>query len=144
MKAERVVVDTNVLISAMLAPPGSAGGVLRHLAQHKATLLLSTATFLELATRLSRPKFDRYRTAEQADNFLDWLADAAEWVEPAIRIDACRDPDDNRFLELLIGGDADVLISGDSDLLQLDPFDGRPILRPADFLAAVAEVVEGE
>ena len=83
---------------------------------------------LELASRLARPKLDRFRTREQMDHYLDWLADLAEWVKPSVHIDACRDPDDNRFLEVLVAGQGDVLISGDSDLLALRPFEGRPIV----------------
>ena len=134
MKAERAVVDTNVLISAFLLPAGTPGQVMRSLAAANATLLLSRVTFLELASRLDRPKFDRYRTREQMSRYLDWLADVAEWIKPSVRIDACRDRDDNRFLEVLVAGQGDVLISGDSDLLALHPFEGRPILTPRGFL----------
>ena len=137
MKAERVVVDTNVLISALLLPAGKPGQVLNHLSDSGATLLLSRITFLELASRLDRPKFDRYRTRAQRDRYLEWLADVAEWVKPSIRIEACRDPDDNRFLEVLIAGQGDVLISGDSDLLDLHPFEGRSIVAPGEFLAGL-------
>ena len=107
---------------------------MRSLAAANATLLLSRVTFLELASRLDRPKFDRYRTREQMSRYLDWLADVAEWIKPSVRIDACRDRDDNRFLEVLVAGQGDVLISGDSDLLALQPFEGRPIVAPRGFL----------
>jgi len=107
---------------------------MRSLAAANATLLLSRVTFLELASRLDRPKFDRYRTREQMSRYLDWLADVAEWIKPSVRIDACRDRDDNRFLEVLVAGQGDVLISGDSDLLALHPFEGRPIVTPRGFL----------
>lgn len=136
MKADRVVVDTNVLISALLAPVGKPAEVMRQLAASEATLLLSRVTFLELACRLARPKFDRYRTPEQMDRYLEWLTELAEWVKPSIRISDCRDPDDNRFLEVLVAGEGDVLITGDSDLLALDPYEGKTILAPAGFLAA--------
>ncbi|MFU8833366.1 MAG: putative toxin-antitoxin system toxin component, PIN family [Wenzhouxiangella sp.] len=135
MKADRVVVDTNVLISALLTPKGKSGQTLRRLAQNESTLLLSRVTFLELASRLARSKFDPYRTAEQTDRYLEWLAEVAEWVKPSIRITDCRDPDDNRFLEVLVAGEGDLLLTGDSDLLDLHPYEGRPILTPADFLA---------
>jgi uncharacterized protein len=137
MKAERVVVDTNVLISALLTPAGTAGEVMRRLAANGSTLVLSRVTFLELASRLARPKFDQYRTREQMDRYLEWLAELAEWVKPSIRISDCRDPDDNRFLEVLVAGDADLLITGDPDLLALHPYEGRPVLKPAEFLAAL-------
>ena len=135
MKVERVVVDTNVLISALLTPAGTAGAALRRLANDGSTLLLSRVTFLELATRLAKPKFDHYRTREQMDRYLEWLAELAEWVKPSICISDCRDSDDNRFLEVLVAGDADLLITGDPDLLDLHPYEGRPILKPAEFLA---------
>jgi len=138
MKAERVVVDTNVLISAFLTPAGTAGEVVRRLAIDGSTLLLSRVTFLELASRLARPKFDHYRTREQMDRYLEWLAELAEWVKPSIRISDCRDPDDNRFLEVLVAGDADLLLTGDPDLLELHPYEGRPILKPAEFLAGLS------
>ena len=134
MRVDRVVVDTNVLISALLAPGGKAAEVMRQLAASGATLLLSRVTFLELASRLARPKFDSYRTQEQMDRYLEWLAEMAEWVKPSIQISDCRDFDDNRFLEVLVAGEGDVLITGDSDLLDLDPFEGKAILTPAQFL----------
>ena len=60
MKADRVVVDTNVLISALLTPKGKPGQTIRHFANNESTLLLSRVTFLELASRLAKPKFDSY------------------------------------------------------------------------------------
>ncbi|TVQ38925.1 MAG: putative toxin-antitoxin system toxin component, PIN family [Wenzhouxiangella sp.] len=136
MKAERVVVDTNVLISALLTPQGKAGQCVRVLAASGAMLLFSRVTFLELSSRLARPKFDPYRTVEQMNRYLDWLAELAQWVRPSVRIEDCRDPDDNRFLEVLVDGEGELLISGDSDLLQLHPFEGRPIMTPAGFLTS--------
>lgn len=136
MRAERVVVDTNVLISALLSPLGTAARLLRALAERRAVLLFSSATFSELTSRLARPKFDRYRTQEQMNAYLDALGEVSEWVAPTFVLDDSRDPDDNRFLEVLAAGDGDVLISGDADLLDLHPWQGKPILSAADFLAA--------
>ncbi|MEX0708139.1 MAG: putative toxin-antitoxin system toxin component, PIN family [Woeseia sp.] len=135
MKADRLVVDSNVLISALLTPDGTPRRTLNQLAADGSTLLFSNATFAELAVRLSKPKFDPYRTAEQMDSFLDWLAELAEWVEPAFQVEACRDKDDNKFLAVALAGEAELLITGDADLLVLDPFEGLPILTPAGFLA---------
>jgi uncharacterized protein len=137
MKAERAVVDTNVLISALLSPNGTAAEAMRALGDHRATLLFSDATFMELATRLAKPKFDRYRTHDQMRDYLDWLGEVSEWVVPSFKLEDCRDPDDNRFLEVLMAGEGDVLLTGDSDLLDLHPYHGRPIVSPASFLAAV-------
>jgi len=65
---------------------------------------------------------------------LEALADQSVVVEPIISIETCRDPDDDKFLELAVEEEADLIISGDSDLLVLHPFEGIPILPPADFL----------
>ncbi len=136
MKAERVVVDSNVLISALLLPESKPGQALERLADHNAALLFSDSTFSELTARLAKPKFDRYRTPAQLDAFLDWLTEIGEWVVPNLHVDACRDPDDNKFLSLALSGEADCLITGDQDLLVLHPFENILILSPDAFLSA--------
>ncbi|MDN5849858.1 MAG: putative toxin-antitoxin system toxin component, PIN family [Nitrococcus sp.] len=138
MRADRCVIDSNVLIGALLSPTGKPRYVLDQLARDGSTLLFSNATFAELTVRQAKPKFDPYRTIEQMESFLDWLVELGEWVEPALHVDACRDSDDNKFLALALSGEADYLITGDADLLALDPFDGLPILKPAVFLAGRA------
>lgn len=134
MKADRVVLDSNVLISALLNPQGTPRQVLGRLAETSATLLFSDPTFVELAERIARPKFDRYRSIEQMDAWLDWLVDLSEWVHAWDEVHACRDPDDDKFLALALAGEADVLITDDGDLLMLDPFEGLPIVSPTRFL----------
>ena len=56
-------------------------------------------------------------------------------IEPAERVSACRDPDDDKFLEVAVNGNATHLVTGDADLLALHPFRGVAILTPADFVA---------
>ena len=58
-----------------------------------------------------------------------------ELVTPGRRVQACRDPKDDKFLEAALAGHADCIVSGDADLLDLTPFENIPILRPAKFLA---------
>jgi len=58
---------------------------------------------------------------------------AAEMVTITERVTVCRDPEDDKFLELAVNGHADVIISGDADLLVLDTFRGIPIITPAAF-----------
>lgn len=139
MKADRVVVDSNVLISALLSPRGVPRRLLEALAARNAVPLFSDATYVELITRLAKPKFDRYRTREQMEAFLDWLTELGEWISPTLDVEFCRDPDDDKFLALAISGEADCLVTGDDDLLVLDPFEGVAILSPADFLCLVEE-----
>lgn len=139
MKVDRVVVDSNVLISALLSPGGAPRRLLETLAAKNAVVLFSDATFAELTTRLAKPKFDRYRTREQMEAFLDWLTELGEWVSPALEVEASRDPDDDKFLALAISAEADCLVTGDDDLLVLNPFEGIAILSPADFLCLVED-----
>ena len=134
MKAERAVVDSNVLISALLVSNSPPRQCLDQLASTGATLLFSDDTFTEVSLRLAKPKFDRYRSQKQLADFLSGLIDISEWVYPNIQISACRDDDDNKFLALAISGDADCIITGDADLLILNPFESIPILAPADYL----------
>jgi putative PIN family toxin of toxin-antitoxin system len=140
MKAERCVIDTNVLISALLQPSGRTGEVLDAVRATGGVLIFSNETFAELASRLARPKFDRYIDRAMRQQFLSDLAAVAEWVPIMRAVNACRDPDDDKFLETAISGEADCIVTGDGDLLALDPFEGVPILTPRDFLRAVPQV----
>ena len=101
------------------------------------TLLLSQATFAELGEVLGRKKFDRYATHEERQQFLVLLLREAILVESIEVIRACRDPKDDKFLELAVSGGARCLVTGDQDLLSLHPFRGIPVLTPAQFLASV-------
>ena len=65
------------------------------------------------------------------------FAGASEWVEIDVRINDCRDPSDNKFLELAVSGRATHIITGDGDLLGLDPFQGKPVLTPGEFLRQI-------
>jgi putative PIN family toxin of toxin-antitoxin system len=137
MKAERVVVDTNVLISALLQPSGRTGEVLEAIRAAGGALLFSDETFEELASRLMRPKFDRYVDDATRRRFLADLAGVAGWVAVTGVVRACRDPEDDKFLETALNGEADCIVSGDADLLVLDPFKGVRILTPWQFLETV-------
>jgi len=135
MRIERVVVDTNVLISAALSPRSAPAQIMDCLLQH-ATLVFSRETYQELETRLWRPKFDRYLDMERRRLLLHDFAAAAQGVDlPAARKTYCRDPDDDVFLYTALHGKADWLVSGDKDLLELPPADWVfEILSPAQAL----------
>jgi uncharacterized protein len=84
-----------------------------------------------------RPKFDRYVDDATRRRFLADLAGVADWVAVTGVVRACRDPEDDKFLETAINGEADCIVSGDADLLVLDPFEGVRILTPRQFLETV-------
>ncbi len=143
MTAERCVIDTNVLISALLQPSGSTARVLDAIHAAGGVFLFSNETFAELASRLIRPKFDRYVDQILRQRFLSDLASVGEWITITGVVHACRDPDDDKFLETAINGEADCIVTGDADLLALDPFNGLRILTPRVFLELVGHAGGG-
>ena len=130
----RIVVDTNALVSRLLLPtsvPAHAVDQALDIGQ----LVVSESTLSELASVLARPKFDRYVTVADRQQFLRLLGRVAELVPIVYQVQACRDPADDKFLELAINGEADLIVTGDDDLLALDPFRGVSIVTPAKYLA---------
>jgi putative PIN family toxin of toxin-antitoxin system len=130
----RVVVDTNTLISRLLLP-GSVPAAAVRKAVREARLLGSEATLSELADVLSRSKFDRYLTILERQEFVRLLGRFIEMVAITHSVRACRDPRDDKFLELALNGSADIIVTGDRDLLALDPSRGIRIVTPARYLA---------
>jgi uncharacterized protein len=132
----RYVFDTNVLVSALLFEHSKPGQAFRT-AREQGQILLSLAVVHELSAVLSRKKFDRYILAEDRERFLAALIRAAVFVEVSERVQACRDPRDDLFLELALAGQATAIISGDEDLLTLNPFREISILTPEQFLTSL-------
>ena len=137
MRVKRAVLDTNVLFSALLSSAGKPFACLSWVLDN-ATLLASRDLLLELDTRLARPKFEKYVNESRRSAFVADLRLVAVQVEVGGTLKACRDPDDDKLLEIAIIGKADCIVTGDQDLLVLDPFRGVRILTPAAFLEAVA------
>lgn len=135
MTAERAVLDTNVLISAALFVSSKPFAALKHVVD-TGVLIFSNETFEELASRMMRPKFDSYVSERTRQAFLVDLAAVAEWTAITGAVHVCRDPDDDKMLETAIAGHADWLVTGDADLLELNPFRGLSIVTPAEFLEA--------
>lgn len=135
MKVERVVLDTNVLISAALSAQGKPAVCYDWVIAH-CTLISSLELISELETRLGRSKFAKYLSDVRRVEFVERLSAVAELVILTGAITACRDPDDDKVLETAVLGRADCILSGDRDLQVLNPFQGIPILSPAAFVLA--------
>lgn len=130
---KRVVIDTNVFVSRLLrfdSVPGRAA----EKAIHHATALVSQSTMNELAEVLEQAKFDRYVTLEQRLQFIRLIAQTTQFVSIIHSIRECRDPKDNKFLEVALNRRADVIVTGDADLLAMNPWRGVAILSPAEYL----------
>ena len=129
----RYVFDTNVVVSALLFSQGKPAQAF-FAALDEGEVLASADTIKELNDVLGREKFRRYVSEEERASFLQSLLREAELIETREKIRACRDPKDDKYLELAVSGAADCVISGDDDLLVLSPFRGIPILTPDEFL----------
>ncbi len=130
---DRIVVDTNALLSRLLLPASVPGQAVRK-AVDKGLLLVSEATMNELADVLARPKFDRYISLEDRQQFLRLLGRLAEFVPIVYPVHACRDPRDDKFLEVALNGKAELILTGDADLLALHSWQGIAILSPGSYL----------
>jgi uncharacterized protein len=132
MSSVRVVCDTNVVVSGLLFPNSVPGRILFE-ETTGIVPLISDALASELARVLEREKFDPYVSLERR------IALAAAWIarcepiEVTFHLEVCRDPSDNHVLELAVAGGANVILTGDNDLLTLDPFRGIRIQVPKAF-----------
>ncbi|HWB51235.1 MAG TPA: putative toxin-antitoxin system toxin component, PIN family [Stellaceae bacterium] len=129
----RVVLDTNVLISAALKR-NSTPGLVAHTVERHAGLLKSIATERQLLDVIARPYFMALIDADTR-SWLRSLMEAAQLVAISERIVGCRDPTDDKFLDLVVNGRAEAIVTGDADLLMLHPFRDVPIITPAAFIA---------
>ena len=133
MTRERVVIDTNVLISSLFFTTSTPARAVEK-AVTTAQLVATSETLRELIEKLLLPKFDRYVRRERRDALLQRVASLVEIIDVLQPIRASRDPKDDKFLEAAVNGRADVIMTGDRDLLDLNPFRGIAILTPADYL----------
>ena len=133
MMNRRFVLDNNIFVSALLVKNSAPFWVITKV-EEMGVILYSEATLLELNQVLNRKKFVKYFTVEEKQEFIVKLIESAELVVITESIDVCRDPKDNKFLELAVSGEADFIVSGDQDLLVLNPFRNIEIITANDFL----------
>jgi putative PIN family toxin of toxin-antitoxin system len=131
--SQRFVLDTNVVVSAMLLPRSIPRRALDK-ALTAGRLLVSVDTVAELNDVLRREHFDKYLREEERLEFLAALLREAELVDIVCAVSDCRDPKDNMFLELALSGAATAIVSGDDDLLTMHPFRGIPIVTSQSFV----------
>jgi len=133
----RAVIDTGVFVSALIRKQGTIGDVLRALRDGRFTAIYTTDIVVEIIDVLGREKFRAKYHIEPDDitTLVNLIRLRGELVTPNQKVTACRDPKDDKFLEAALVAKADCIVSGDADLLVLNPFEEIPILRPAEFLA---------
>jgi uncharacterized protein len=134
MSEFRFVLDSNVLVSAALFKRSIARQAFNK-AMSDGQILMSQPALSEIQDVFSRSRFDKYVSTKSRTRFLTDLLKVVEIIEITEAIAACRDPKDDKFLELAISGQANYVLSSDKDLLVFHPFQGIAIVTPADFLA---------
>jgi putative PIN family toxin of toxin-antitoxin system len=130
------VLDANVLVSGLIWK-GVPGQIFDALKRRQFYALVSPATFSEFETVISRPKFAPVlaQMSTDAASLVRAYRAFTLWVEPGnVDINAVRDAKDHAVLACAIGGRADVIVTGDQDLLVLEQYAGIPIMTPTAFL----------
>jgi putative PIN family toxin of toxin-antitoxin system len=128
------VFDASTVVSAALKSDSVPEQALLR-AEDVDVFALSTEVDREIAGVLGRPGFLRAIPRERIERVLGVLRSVAVWFEPSLRVSDCRDPKDNEYLELALASGASTIVSGDDDLLVLDPWRGVRIVRPANYLS---------
>lgn len=131
----KIVIDTNVIISGLMFP-GSIPNQAIKIAEQNNEILYSQETFLEIQRVLKKPKIVKIVIDKKVQEFYQNINELWKCVCPKKTINDCRDTKDNKFLEVAIEGNADVIITGDQDLLVLHPYHNIYILSPQDFLVS--------
>lgn len=127
------VFDTNSLISAHLLDRSESRKAYNK-AIDKGILIYSDATFDEFAKTFIRSKFEKYVPLNKRMSVIREFHSRAALINVGVSINACRDPKDDKFLELAVSANASCIVSGDKDLLILHPFRNILILNAADFI----------
>ena len=133
MKNNLFVIDTNNLINAFLfehSTPKLTYDKVKQVGEISATI----ETLDEFCDVFIRPKFDKYISFDKRLKLINEFSEIVVLHKTTETIEDCRDPKDNKFLELAVASNASCIIAGDKDLLILHPFRGIPILNAADFL----------
>lgn len=141
----RAVLDTNVVISATLIRGGNEDRILRAWQRAAFELVLSPQILDEMGRALFYEKLRkaRWMTEEEIVVLLQSLAQESVLVPGRVRVEVCRDPEDNKFLEAAIEAQAQCVVTGDKDLLDLKAHRGVRIVRPAVFLRVLRKRKRG-
>ncbi len=132
----RAVIDTNIIIRAVIKPRGTVGPVLGRLRNGEFTAIYTEAILEEILAKLALPRISKkYEIGDNAvEDLLVLLALRGELVNPSRLVRVCRDPDDDMFIEAALEGKAEWVVTGDQDLLTLEKFERIHFVTPRTFL----------
>ncbi|MBK5293492.1 MAG: putative toxin-antitoxin system toxin component, PIN family [Acidobacteriia bacterium] len=135
----RVVLDTNIIVSALLAPAGKPAAIIRIWLDGKFTLLTCAAHLDELRSTLEKPRVSERIKPHKAGRLVNQVRKLAEDVDPLPRVERSPDPTDDFLLAMSEGGKANYLVTGDkSGLLALGRHKATRIISACEFAALFA------
>jgi uncharacterized protein len=132
-----VVFDNNVIISAAMFWTSIPAQALRKARKNGFKIIASQYTLTELYDTLLNSKFDKYVTESKRIEFYNIYEFALQIIPVTTTVIACRDPKDDMFLELAVSGNANIIISGDKDLMKMNPFRDIRIISPKEFIEQI-------
>jgi putative PIN family toxin of toxin-antitoxin system len=138
-EAIRAVIDTNIWISFLIGK--TLQGLNQAIIDDRVEILFSDDLFAELMDVLHRPKFKKYFPKTAIQNLVALLNEKVELVEVNFHFDSCRDKKDNFLLDLAVSGNANYLVTGDSDLLALNPFQNVKIVSYQHFQTVILAMI---
>lgn len=130
-KRFKIIVDTNIWISFLIGK--SLKGLQQHIDSQKVLIVTCNEQIHELTDVFRKPKINKFFTSEQITLFFELLEESSETIILKTKIDLCRDLKDNYLLSLAIDSNADFLITGDNDLLELNEIKNTGIIKFSDF-----------
>ncbi len=131
-KVSRIIIDTNLWISFLITRDFTKLDEI--IFSRQGILIFSQELLNEFLEVARRPKFRRFFSASDVEEVLETIDEYADFVEVQTKIEVCRDPKDNFLLSLSIDGNADFLLTGDKDLLDLTKFGETKIITISDYL----------
>jgi putative PIN family toxin of toxin-antitoxin system len=139
----KAVVDTNILIRALIKPRGTVGPIITRLRNGDYTLVYSTPLLDELIEKLALPRIRRkYRLeVNEIEALVALIALRGALVTPSRRVKVCRDPDDDMVIEAALAGMAEYVVTGDKDLLTLKEFESVRFITPRMFLSVLSRTM---
>lgn len=131
---KRIILDSNVIISAILKPRSIASDALETASEHF-NIVVSKESLDELLEVLKRPKFDKYLSlADRLEDLRDYINITTK-IPVTLEVFDCKDPKDNKFLALALASNARLIVSGDKkDLISMNPYRGIEIIGIRDFI----------
>jgi putative PIN family toxin of toxin-antitoxin system len=127
----KVIIDTNIWISFLIGK--RLQNIKDLILAQQIAIVLSEQLLLELKMVTQRPKLKKYFQEQKVDKLIEFLRAIGQIHEPSVSNLLSRDPKDNFLLDLAETSKADFLVTGDKDLLDLNPFKKTQIVTPADF-----------